>query len=107
MRVDYPQLDEDLHKQFNKKKEYIEGKRDERKRARDAEIHGPPVDTGFDNPDGPTDGGWDSVDGAGGAADPGDGWNQAAAMMSAETGAAWEKITETAPSWAAPSGSMW
>lgn len=104
MRVDYPQLDEDLHEQFNKKKEYIEGKREERKRARNAEINGPPVDTGFDNPDGPADGGWDSVDGAGDAGDAGDGWNQAAAMMSNEGGADWAKTTDEAPSWAASSG---
>lgn len=107
MRIDYPQLDEDLHEQFNKKKEFIEGKREERKRARDAESSAPPVDTGFDNPDAPIDGGWDSVDGAG---DGGDGWNQAAAMVSNEGGADadWNNATEAAaPSWAASSNGMW
>lgn len=102
MRIDYPQLDEDLHEQFNKKKEYIEGKREERKRARKAEFSAPDaVDSGFDNPNGPTDGGgWDSVNGAGeagDAGDAGDGWNQAAAMVTAEE----------VPSWTVPSVSMW
>ncbi|KAK7698008.1 hypothetical protein SLS64_012997 [Diaporthe eres] len=106
MRIDYPQLDEDLHEQFNKKKEFIEGKREERKRARDTEFSAPPVDTGFDNPDAPIDGGWDSVDGTG---DAGDGWNQAAAMVSNEGGVGvdWDKTAEEAPSWAASSNSMW
>lgn len=106
MRIDYPQLDEDLHEQFNKKKEFIEGKREDRKRARDTEFSAPPVDTGFDNPDAPIDGGWDSVDGTG---DAGDGWNQAAAMVSIEGGVGvdWDKTTEEAPSWAASSNSMW
>lgn len=108
MRINYPQLDEDLHEQFNKKKDFIEGKREERKRARDAEGSAPAVDTGFDTLDAPTDGGWDAVNGAG---DAGDGWNKAAAMVSNEGGAGadWDKTTEEAPSWAAPSNgnSMW
>lgn len=99
MRIDYPQLDEDLNQQFNKKKEYIEGKREERKRARNAQFSAPAaVDSGFDNPNGPTDGGgWDSVNGAGETGDAGDGWNQAAAMVT----------TEEVPSWTVPSVSMW
>lgn len=104
MRIDYPQLDEDLHEQFNKKKEFIEGKREERKRARAAESSAPAADNGFDNPDAPADGGWDSVDGT---VDAVDGWNQAAAMVSNEGGADWDKTTEEAPSWAVTSGSVW
>lgn len=107
MRSEYSQLDEDLHEQFNKKKEFIEGKREERKRARNAEFSVPAVDDGFDNPNGPTDGGWDSVDGAGDAGDAGDGWSQAAAMVSNEGGADWDKTTEEAPAWSGPSNSMW
>ncbi|KKY36242.1 hypothetical protein UCDDA912_g03786 [Diaporthe ampelina] len=104
MRVDVPKLDEDLHEQFIKKKEFIAGKREERKRARDAEFSAAPVDNGFDNPHGPTDGGWDSVDGAG---DAGDGWNQAAAVVTNEGAADWEKTTEEKPSWGAASDSIW
>lgn len=103
MRVDYSQLDEDLHEQFNKKKEYIEGKREEKKRAR-AEASGAP---GFDAANGSADGGWDnaSVGVADGAGDAGDGWNQAAALVTTEGADSWE--TEETPSWAAPSASMW
>lgn len=104
MRVDYPELDEDLHEQFKKKKEFIEGKREERKRAQDGQFSAGPVDNGFDSPDGPADGGWDSVDGAG---DAGDGWNHAAAMMTNEGAADWEKAAEEKPSWGAASDSMW
>ncbi|KAJ0108991.1 hypothetical protein J7T55_005539 [Diaporthe amygdali] len=106
MRVDYPQLDADLHQQFDKKKEFIESKREERRRARDAEVSAPSAENGFDNPGDPiATGGWDSVDGAGGA--DGDGWNQAAAMLTTEGGADWDKATEEAPSWAAPATSIW
>lgn len=103
MRVDYPQLDEDLHEQFNKKKEYIEGKRQEKIRAR-AEASALSVDTGFDKLNGSSGGGWDSVDTA---VDTGDGWNQAAAMMTTDGTGDWDKTAEETSSWAAPSVSMW
>lgn len=106
MRVEYPQLDADLHQQFDRKKEFIEGKREERKRNRDGEGSAPYANTGFDNPGGATaSGGWDSVDGAGDTG--GDGWNQAAAMMTTEVGTDWDKTTEETPSWATASVSMW
>lgn len=109
MRVEYPQLDEDLHEQFNKKKEYIEGKREEKKRARAAEGNGSAG--GFDAANGAADGGWDSatVDVTDGAEDNGDGWNQAAALITTEGPAAWETAAEEeTPAWAAPSGeSAW
>lgn len=103
MRIDYPQLDEDLNEQFNKKKEYIEAKREEKKRSH-AEASAVPFDDGFDAPKGSADGGWDSVDGAG---DAGDGWNQAAAMVTSEGASDWEKTAEETASWIAPPASMW
>lgn len=103
MRIDYPQLDEDLNEQFNKKKEYIEAKREEKKRSH-AEASALPVDDGFDVPKGSADGGWDSVDGAG---DAGDGWNQAAALVTSEGASDWEKTAGETASWIAPPASMW
>ena len=103
IRVDYPQLDEDLHEQFNKKKEYIEGKRQEKIRAR-AEASALPVDTGFNTVNGSAEGGWGTVDAAG---DTGDGWNQAAATLTSEGAGDWDKATEETSSWGAPSASMW
>ncbi|POS73242.1 hypothetical protein DHEL01_v208368 [Diaporthe helianthi] len=105
MRVDYPKLDEDLHEQFDKKKEYIEGKREEKKRAR-AEGAG---QTGLDAASGRADGGWDTaaVDVKEGAGDAGDEWNQAAALVTTESPAVWEAAAEEAPAWAASSSSVW
>lgn len=111
MRVEYPQLDEDLHKQFNKKKEFIESKREEKKRARAAEGAGG-FGAGFDavNNGAAADGGWETgaVDVADGASDAGDGWNQAVALVTDDGPAAWETAAEETPALAAPSGgSMW
>ncbi|KAL1859052.1 hypothetical protein Daus18300_009690 [Diaporthe australafricana] len=110
MRVEYPQLDADLHQQFDRKKEFIEGKREERKRNRDGEGSAPYANTGFDNPGGgTTSAGFDSVGGAGDTG--GDGWSQAAAMMTTDGGTEgefdWEKAMQETPSWATASASMW
>ncbi|KAG8163014.1 hypothetical protein KVR01_007492 [Diaporthe batatas] len=110
MRVEYPQLDKDIHEQFNKKKEYIEGKREEKRRARAAEAAG--LTGGLDSATGAADvgGGWDTaaVEVTGGVGDAGDGWSQAAALVTTEGPAPWETTSEEAPAWAASSGnSMW
>jgi hypothetical protein len=105
MRVEYPQLDADLHEQFIKKKEYVEGKREEKKRAR-AEASAVPADSGFDTLNECSDAGWDSVTTA---VDTGDGWNQAAAMMTKNCTDDRDNTAEETPSWDAPSAtaSMW
>ncbi|KAI3393733.1 hypothetical protein diail_3779 [Diaporthe ilicicola] len=105
MRVEYPQLDADLHQQFDRKKDFIEGKREERKRNRDGEGSAPYNTNGFNNPGGAVVvGAWDSMDGAAEAS--GDGWNQAAAKMTAEGGIDWEKTMEETPSWATGPANM-
>lgn len=53
MRAEFPKLDEDLHSQFQKKKDFIEGKRDEKKRLRDAEANAALAGGGLD-----ADNGW-------------------------------------------------
>lgn len=95
MRIDYPKLDEDLRNQFQKKKEFIEGKREEKKRLRDAEASaaltsgGMGADEGWDSVDVQpaavtAGGGWDSQQMDGAADAGGDDWNDAGADTSAK-----------------------
>lgn len=57
MRAEYPKLDEDLRTQFQKKKDFIEGKREEKKRLRDSEASAPLTDGAMG-----VGKGWDMVD---------------------------------------------
>lgn len=86
MRIEYPKLDEDLHDQFQKKKDFIEGKREEKKRFRDAEasVGRAAADEGWDSvdvkPTAVTAGGeWGSEQVDGAAEAGGDDWNNAGA----------------------------
>ncbi|ROW15610.1 hypothetical protein VPNG_02204 [Cytospora leucostoma] len=57
MRAEYPKLDEDLRTQFQKKKDFIEGKREEKKRLRAAEASAPLTDGAMGVGEG-----WDTAD---------------------------------------------
>ncbi|ROW07243.1 hypothetical protein VMCG_03820 [Cytospora schulzeri] len=98
MRAEYPKLDEDLRDQFQKKKEFIEGKRDEKKRLRDAEastaLAG--ADEGWASasvePAAVTvGGGWDSAQVDGAAEAGGNDWNNTGdgTSLEANTGNTW------------------
>lgn len=79
-RVELPKLDEDLHDQFNKKKEFVLGKREEKKRLRDAEASAALSGGGLG-----ADQGWDSAAVLPTAVTAGDGagWNDAEADAAA------------------------
>lgn len=94
MRAEYPKLDENLHDQFQKKKDFIEGKRDEKKHLRDAEASAALAGGGMGANEGwatvdvqpaaiTAGGGWDSVQVDGAAETGGNDWNNAGADASA------------------------
>ncbi|KUI72282.1 hypothetical protein VM1G_07742 [Cytospora mali] len=106
MRVEFPKLDEDLRVQFQKKKDFIEGKRDEKKRLRDTEASAAlaGVDEGWDSVDVQpaaiaVGGGWDSTEVDGAAEAGGNDWNNAGVATSAEQ--------DTNQMWGSTSVNIW
>lgn len=81
MRAEYPKLDENLHDQFQKKKDFIEGKRDEKKHLRDAE-----ASAALAGGDMGANEGWATVDVQPAAITAGGGWDSLQVDGAAETG---------------------
>lgn len=81
LRAEYHQLDEDLHDQFQKKKDFIEGKREEKKRLRDADASVARAGGSMG-----ADEGWDSVDVQPAAVTVGGSWNSTQVDGTAELG---------------------